>query len=477
MKRKIMALVLCMILSFAWICGCAKSNSEGNIDMELITEGVEYKKSEQREPLPFATYALRGYGDEVMPIGGYAEPIQPSSIQGNEMPDIIRQDVFDAIAECGINWVIGIHYNYSETAEWDLARTVLEMCEKAGILYSLPVKSLVTVELDNTSVASVEKMVEVLPELLKYKSFGGIYGKDEPHANLFPGLKLASLNLDAACEQLGETAVLYHNIVADVGVGYTMPPLPALTYEELVEQYTQNGLKYAMYDLYPFELPPADTVDERWFRQMSTFKRFTEEANIPWWAFIQTGGLFEHATRWRIPTENEFYYNVNTLLAYGAKGIAYFPVGYPAGWAETTPFDALSIMDPRGEKNIYWYWAKNINKQICAIDHVLMQSKHVGLVVTGDSPAPIPQEDILGTSWRELTGVDGDGALIGCFDYKGRTALYVVNNRTEGKNEFVLHFGDRYGYDVIQRGETAEVAGKDIPLTLNAGEGALIVLK
>lgn len=40
-----------------------------------------------------------------------------------------------------------------------------------------------------------------------------------------------------------------------------------------------------------------------------------------------------------------------------------------------------------------------------------------------------------------------------------------------------LSFDDNYGYDVVQRTQSVEVSGDEIPLTLEAGEGALVVLK
>ena len=79
--------------------------------------------------------------------------------------------------------------------------------------------------------------------------------------------------------------------------------------------------------------------------------------------------------------------------------------------------------------------------------------------------------------FRELTGVDAGDALVGCFDYKGGTALYVVNNSVTTKQEITLNFSDRYGYDVTQRARTVSVAGDSLTLTMEAGEGVLVVLR
>ena len=66
---------------------------------------------------------------------------------------------------------------------------------------------------------------------------------------------------------------------------------------------------------------------------------------------------------------------------------------------------------------------------------------------------------------------------MGCFDYNGGTALYVTNFNTTEKKQVTLHFDNNYAYEVIQRAQSANVYGKAITLTLEAGEGALVVVK
>ncbi|MBQ6921844.1 MAG: hypothetical protein IJQ66_02020, partial [Clostridia bacterium] len=79
--------------------------------------------------------------------------------------------------------------------------------------------------------------------------------------------------------------------------------------------------------------------------------------------------------------------------------------------------------------------------------------------------------------YKELTGIQGDDCVIGCFDYKGGTALYVVNYSRLKKADVLLKFSDKYRYTVIQRADVADVVGTSIPMTLDMGEGALIVLR
>ena len=66
---------------------------------------------------------------------------------------------------------------------------------------------------------------------------------------------------------------------------------------------------------------------------------------------------------------------------------------------------------------------------------------------------------------------------MGCFDYKGGTALYVARNSIASAGTVTLHFNGNYGYDIVTRGETSFKAGESVNLYLEAGEGVLITLR
>lgn len=80
--------------------------------------------------------------------------------------------------------------------------------------------------------------------------------------------------------------------------------------------------------------------------------------------------------------------------------------------------------------------------------------------------------------FRQLKNVKGNDCFVGCFDYKGGTALYVVNYDRKSRAQMRLCFDDRYGYEIVQGAALREQLGTyTVDLTLDAGEGALIVLK
>ena len=83
---------------------------------------------------------------------------------------------------------------------------------------------------------------------------------------------------------------------------------------------------------------------------------------------------------------------------------------------------------------------------------------------------------IEGTSWRELEDVKGN-ALIGCFNYQGKTALYVVNYEYNYAQKIDLKFVKECNVKVVQAAETSYVKTDNLVLDMPAGDGVLLVFE
>ena len=105
-----------------------------------------------------------------------------------------------------------------------------------------------------------------------------------------------------------------------------------------------------------------------YFYNLSTYRANANEAGIPLWVFIQAGSQwndandrFDSVTPY-YPNEKQFDWNINTSLAYGAKGIQYFPLIQPSwfAYAESTDFDfeRNGIIGAWGNKTQWFYYAK-----------------------------------------------------------------------------------------------------------------------
>lgn len=128
-----------------------------------------------------------------------------------------------------------------------------------------------------------------------------------------------------------------------------------------------------------------------------------------------------------------------------------------------------------------WYnFAQNINKHIEVIDEVLMNSVNKGVIITGEQA----KKDMeLATScvidsgaFQELLSVTGD-AMVGCFNYNGKTALYVVNYSMEYAQHITLNLNEAHDVTVMQNAETSYVNAKNLQLDMAAGEGVLVVIE
>ena len=85
--------------------------------------------------------------------------------------------------------------------------------------------------------------------------------------------------------------------------------------------------------------------------------------------------------------------------------------------------------------------------------------------------------NFISVSPNTYDGNPSTNSVIGCFDYLGGTAFYVVNHSPTSKDKVTLEFDKKYGMDITQRGRKVGVAGKSVTLTLEGGEGVLVVLR
>ena len=92
-------------------------------------------------------------------------------------------------------------------------------------------------------------------------------------------------------------------------------------------------------------------------------------------------------------------------------------------------------------------------------------------------------------SYNELNSISSGNALVGCFNYGGKTALYVVNcnmydqNSTTSQDatqDITLQFSEASSMKKVQKAKTEKVStdsNNQLTLTIEAGEGALLVLE
>lgn len=468
MRLKNMKRILCTLLTGAIVFGL--SGCDGK---EVVT--VPSMEAEEVNTLTFASTG----GEDVMPIAVYYGPMGATySYSGEKQPDFITDEWFKIIADSGVNLL-----NHSYTDYTSQPTNVIKMLE-LGEKHQLGV-CVYDSMISNGEGMTLEQISDRISEYSNYPAFSGLYVVDEP--------QWAGFHLGDGTRTIDRYAPILSNL-AELGVYGYANALPdygqtnkSENYDDYLNYFIESGnLPYLSYDSYIWD--EGHTM-ENYFYNLSVVRERAMAYDIPFWTFIQAGSQwndgqtrFDSKTPY-YPNEKQFQWNVNVNLAYGAQGIQYFTLFQPNyfAWAESEPFDFQrnGMIGAWGNLNQWYFYAQTVNKQIAAVDEVLMHAKSKGVIVTSEQAKKDNAESnciMQGEAWRELVSVDGD-AMIGCFNYQGKTALYVVNYDYEYAQNITLHFNEKHNMSVVYDAEKSYVNTDKVTLTMQAGHGALVVFE
>ena len=450
------------------LCACGKT--------EQVVK-IEPMKKEEVYTLGFDFLG----GKDVLPIGGYYGPA--AQIDGGDArlaPDHYTDEFYSLIQESGVNLLV--YPNGDWMGARDYVIKSLELCEKYNIgIYLYDSRICMPSE---TNPPSVEDVDSYLTEYCDYPAFCGVYVKDEPSTEYYHPVAGGYMSRYAPVyNALSELDVVgsvnFYGILDTSDLG-------AEQYDKYVKELCDTcAPSYLCFDYYVWD---GRASKYGYFRNISIIQKYATENKIPWWCFIQAGGQWNDAkakfdSADLYPNVGQFRWNVNTALACGAKGISYFPCIQPWAFAyaltEEFDFQRNGLIGAAGNKTQWFYYAQQTNEQIRAVDSVLMNATNKGVIVTGKEAKEDTKDlatVINGTSWRELADVKGT-ALIGCFNYQGKTALYVTNYERTYAQKITLNLHDKYDVDVTVNGKVSNLTTNKLVLDLKAGEGALVVFE
>lgn len=456
-----------LLISCLGISGCAGSKNE-----------VAPMEPEQVNTVTFDAIG----GADVMPIAGYYGPhLADHCYNGERQPNFVTDEFMKLTAESGINLLNHSYLNYSSSSK--TVHQLLDYGEKYGVGICVYDTSIASALGDATPSLSVT--AERLAAYSKHPAFCGVYVADEPQwAGFHLGDGTRTIDHYAqSVQNLRELGVYaYVNALPD----YKNKPQEYRAY--LREMITKMNLDYLSVDAYIWDKSNMDF--NNYFYIMDEVRDAAMEANIPFWTFVQTGSQWNDASiRFDSDPEYElnnkqFQWTVSVNLAWGVQGIQYFTLiqPYHFAYALSEPFDfnRNGMVGAWGNINEWYYYAQESNRQIAAVDEVLMHSKSKGVLVYGDkaTAATYGLKGIINAEgWRELVEVDATGdVMIGCFNYQGKTALYVVNYDYEYAQDITLKLNKKHNVTVIYDAETSHYAAKNLTLPMQAGYGALIVI-
>ncbi len=450
--------------------------------------------------VPAKTYNYLG-GNDVMPIAGYFGPYT-----SNEK-DYLTGDIFQIIKDSGVNMVN--HTDNDAGGDASYTRKALALADQYGLGWFVD-----DYKLNEHQLADTLTNKTLSAELGKYsyfESFLGIHIVDEPSYDKATENPRPLENYTGISNKL--------NVFSNVTGFVNMAAEDARTvneygdwvttyrkndyYDEYWNQYMLNGNPQVISsDDYPFNNGLEEDAEDAsgYFRTLGKTRNVALDKNVPFWSYVQAGGNFDNdtdtTTENLIANEAETYWNVNTALAFGAKGIVWFPLIQPTNFDGTdpsNPIDRNGVILSNGKESGRYTWVQKANKQIAAVDDVLMKSTSTAIVASGGYAKSQAAGNIsmLGgkdtttvkKSHGKLTAVSTNcaeyGALVGCFNYRDTEAFYVVNYDVTAQAEITLTFDQAYHVRVVQNGESkcGNMTDKTMKLTIGAGQGALVVLE
>ena len=470
-KTVVGVVALLMILSMCLI-GCASK--------EEVVETIAPMDQEESNAISFNFIG----GKDVMPIGVFDGPHTSKWNQdGNMGPDFVTDEYYKLLKDSGVNLVVESKSNWLTSR--DSMKKSLELGEKYGLGIFVGDHN-ITWDYDITE----EEARQYVSEYYDYPAFCGITLLDEPNVPYFTRDGNENRNLDLFVNM---AKVLQKDLGITCAINlYNGGNWDAKTrdiYKRYVDDcFEQLDPSIYCYDMYPHSTDPDSTIINKVLWNMALFRDKSIADGKPYWTYLATGGQWlanttEQTKKPYFPNEPQFNWYYNNHLAFGCQGFIYYGFVFElkSDTAVGTDWDHYEkgMIGEFGNKTQWYYYAEKANKHIAAIDDVLMNCVNKGVIASNDTVKKEMQfiDCIIESGkFRELQSVEGD-SIVGCFNYNGKTALYVTNFSMEYAQKITLNLNATQKMKVVQNAETSYVKGKTLTLDMAAGEGVLVVIE
>lgn len=444
-------------------------------------------------------YTYKDFNDKLITIEGWWGPedgtnmgywVKPNDKyqRYEELPSLKTDKVFKLIKKAGFNVVE--QTNDPIDVRPSSVKRAMDLCKKHGLFYQIAYSKLADMasyhddkEPDMEKVASSEQIKKDLGEYLLRDECYGLFLVDEPFEKSYPMLKKSLENYKQAIKELG---------IPDKRYFINLLPLSGMTGTK-IEQYEHyvSGIVDVVnsdiicFDYYPFTWNDEenDRMSPGIYNLLGINRKIALKKGVRLGTCIQMGGNWtEEADNVgvRRPLYEEVLWEVNLALAYGCTFIEYFTLCTPFSFFKYLSNNGQTgAFDPWGKPTDLYYAAKKANLQALYLSEILMKCKSKRIIMDKNIPSFTEWEfeDIVkGGGYKELTKIDGEGCITGCFDYNGKTVLYVVNDfRNDG--EITLHFKKPVDLSIMTTKTKNKKQVKDLTLSFKKGEAKLIYIK
>ena len=427
-----------------------------------------------------------------MPITGFGTPTSA---------EYITDDIYKLIAGTGINMISYCGNAYNSVGKSALADKQMQLADKYGLKMYVTDDRVTSATADKPLTASA--FATAVGAYSMYESFLGVHVVDEPSygdvyinkeytrpiANYAPSIALCNQTVNVS----GYMNLLpYYSDTFSGGTSkYT---------DYLNNTFTSTKAEMLSYDHYAVRVSSGSWWDqllgkdfkktvktEDFYKNLEVARAQVKDTGKPFWVFAQAGAISSSSTvidsqYW--PTAAEQQWEINAALAMGARGIQYWSLFQGDTWtADGSDYDRLGLIGADGKKNDRFYDAAAAqNAFVRVVDEVLMNAGSKGVVVNDNNAAGAFTSDVKLSGYNELASVTGANALVGCFDYYGKTVLYVVNCNTSASQNITLNYTATCKaavtkFDAAALNRTPAASAASTTINVGAGQAALVIVE
>lgn len=425
--------------------------------------------------------------------------------------------------EAGITQIIESNMSYTDRAnDRYLIYQELAYAQKYGISVLVRDERLHAKGIAGETVTA--KMVnEAIQYYKNYQSFAGLFMVDEPKSKNYitgSGDERYIQNYASMAKAIRDAGVLgWTNAFG--GAGFFQNHSQTYEYymymNELVDTLQPAMVSFTSYPFWDeyedayinsFHKYCVENTADTYFMNLAMAKDVADKRGLTFRTFIQAGEGFELEPNGNYK-KGQFLWNANTGLAFGAKGLQYFPLVHPGSLQNYADGSCASgLLDGNGNKvdsgaHPYYTWAQEVGRQVDAVEDILLQANNKGYMATGGY-AKTKGTDVIKNifcykewnfatiqmnvvdSYAGVTLASSDrtyGAFAGCFEmeetskYAGKHAMYIVNFNadTENTNRVTASLGSKKEVTVIHNGVTKTLTASQVSCDLGAGEAVLLL--
>lgn len=338
-------------------------------------------------------------------LGIYGQPYGDPSLGNFPPPDTYATVAnYQPMTNAGFNLLV-----QDMTLNTEQTQKVLQVSSQVGIKMYVADNVLWGYIGGNGTVSDMYQEIDnALANYSSYSSYAGLW-YDEPNASMFPRLALANQYL----KQKDPAHPFFVNLLP---IDCTPAQYGTSTYDQYVSLYLATVRpSFLSFDIYPL-LTTGENPD--YFANLEILRSYAGQAQIP---LIQFAQAFQFSAGERDPSENDFWWQAFTQMAYGEKGFMYFTYWTPADVQTPQP----ALIDPTGTPTTKYPMVQRLNQRIQTLIPILSNLRSLDVYNT----SPLPNGTHGFDQGSPVTSASGGSLVIGWLEDNHNTDYLVVANR------------------------------------------------